>query len=101
MTIARTTDEHGRSGLLVVIAVAAGRGLRFVAWRFLGLFSGLVGVIFGAAALITVLMAFVWELSGVAPHFSFWRMIGFAGGCLALIVAYHAVLELLRPRRRD
>jgi hypothetical protein len=101
MTIARATARQGRSSLFSAAAGSAWRGLRLVAWRFLGLFSGLVNVVCGTAIVISVLMAFFWEFSGAAPHFSFWRMIAFAGGCMALLCAYHGVLALVRPSRPD
>lgn len=68
--------------------------VRLPVFAFLVILEPIVRFVLSAVALLGVLMAFFFELSGVAPHFPFWGMLGFSVGCGLLLIAYYALLRL-------
>jgi hypothetical protein len=68
--------------------------LRLPVFVFLEILQPVVAFVLGALALLGVLMAFFFKLSG-APHFPFWLMIGTSVALGTCLVGYNAVLRFL------
>lgn len=81
--------------LLSGIARLSWAAVRASAYMLLVILEPLVRVALIGLALVAATVALVFEFSGAAPRFPFLGMIGFAAGCLTLLVAYYATLRLV------
>ena len=80
-----------------------GRGLLWLVWQALRLpilvlliaIEPIVRVALSWISLLAIIVALVFESSGVAPTFPFWGMIAFSISCILALAAYYALLCLL------
>lgn len=70
------------------------QAVRLPVFALLVILEPIVRFVLSAVALLGVLMAFFFRLSGAAPHFPFWGMLGFSVGCGLLLMVYYLVLRV-------
>jgi hypothetical protein len=85
------------------IASDLSRGTIWLIWEaarlpvlsFLVILEPILRFTLSTVALLGVLAAFFFRLSGMAPHFPFWGSLRLAVACVLTQMAYHALLRVL------
>ena len=78
-----------------VLVKLAWQAVRVVLLAVLLTLEPLVWCMLSVLALVSVLTAFFFELSGVVPDFPFWLIVGFAVGCTLVLMVYEHVIHVL------
>jgi hypothetical protein len=63
-------------------------------FAFLVILEPVVRVVLSALALLSVLMAFFFEYATELPDFPFLGMLGFAVGCVLVLIVYYGLLRI-------
>jgi hypothetical protein len=82
-------------GVVVVVLGVVWQTLRLVLCVGLGILEPFFRVVLVGLAVLAVIVAPLFEFSGVAPRFPFWGMMGFAAGSVGLLALYYLVLRAL------
>jgi hypothetical protein len=84
----------------------AGRNVLGLLWQViripvlsvLVLLEPVVCFVLAALAILSVIAAMFWKLSGTVPAFPLWGMLAFSAGSIALLAIYYALIRLFtRP----
>lgn len=90
----RSTVVHVSRGVLGLIWQA----VRIPVVSVLVLLEPVVCFVLAALAILGVIAAAFWKLSGTVPAFPLWGMLAFSSGSLALLAIYYALIRLFtRP----
>jgi hypothetical protein len=88
-------SERTRAGDLSSLALwLLSQGIRLPLFLLLAILEPVVSFVLGSLALLGVLMALFWKLTG-PPHFRFLLMLGISLGFELALAYYHTLLRLL------
>lgn len=83
------------AGVALGIVGVAWQALRVPTILFLLALEPFVRILLVAAAILGVLSAIVFEVSGVGRDFPFWFQISMSFGCLLVLALYYALIRAL------
>jgi hypothetical protein len=58
------------------------------------LLEPVVCFLLAALAILSVIAAIVWKVSGIPPAFPLWGLLAFSGSSIALLALYYALIRL-------
>jgi hypothetical protein len=82
-------------GILAGVLRVLWNCVRLPVFAVLVLAAPLVRLVLGALGLLSLLVAFFYQLFSPLPHPPFWSLLGFAIGCGVALVLYERLLRVL------